>query len=363
MHLLRGNMSFHRQIFHKTLPPFALIAGMCVNSAMADQVVMKNGDRVSGTIIKKDGKTLTIKTDQFGTVSAPWDQVETVRIDAPVTVVLQDGKTVQGPVRSENGQVAVMAPGAPVSVPPAQVTAIRNADEQRAFERLLKPGWGQLWAGAATLGFAGTSGNAKTLTFTTGVNAARVTNSDKTSLYFNTIKASALVAGRSADTAEAIRGGLGYDRNLNPRTFVNIFNDWEYDKFQNLDLRFVAGAGLGFHALKGERSILDLLGGAAYNHSKFNTPLTRNAAEAYWGDDYAYKLSGATSLVQRFRMFNDLTNTGGYRVNFDIGASTKIGKWLSWNVSLSDRYLNRPAAGRKTNDFLYTTGLGVTFAR
>ena len=75
------------------------------------------------------------------------------------------------------------------------------------------------------------------------------------------------------------------------------------------------------------------------------------------------KLSGATSLVQSFRMFNDLTNTGSYRVNCDIGASTRLSKWLTWNVSLSDRYLNRPAPGRKTNDFLYTTGIGITFAR
>jgi hypothetical protein len=72
-------------------------------------------------------------------------------------------------------------------------------------------------------------------------------------------------------------------------------------------------------------------------------------------------MSGATSLVQSFRMFNDLTNTGDYRVNFDVGASTRLSKWLNWNVSLSDRYLNHPAAGRKTNDFLYTTGLGITF--
>ena len=50
-------------------------------------------------------------------------------------------------------------------------------------------------------------------------------------------------------------------------------------------------------------------------------------------------------------------------MNFDIGASTKISKWLTWNLSVSDRYLNHPAAGRKTNDLLYTTGLGITFAR
>jgi len=42
---------------------------------------------------------------------------------------------------------------------------------------------------------------------------------------------------------------------------------------------------------------------------------------------------------------------------------TKISKWLTWNISLSDRYQNYPAQGRKTNDFLYTTGLGITFAK
>ncbi|MCU1330099.1 MAG: hypothetical protein JWN34_5469 [Bryobacterales bacterium] len=348
----------------RTSVVWSWLAGVLVmNVAMADQVIMKNGDRVTGTVIKKDGKSLTIKTDQFGVLSTAWDQVETVNIDAPVTVVLQDGKTLQGPVVTKEGRVEMTTNGVPVSVPPTEVTAIRNQDEQRAYERLLTPGWGQLWAGAGTVGFAGTSGNAKTLTFTTGITAARVTNTDKTSIYFNAIRASALLNGTSANTAQAIRAGLGYGHNLSPRMFLNIFNDWEYDRFQNLDLRFVIGGGLGFHALKRERTVLDLLAGVDYNRSSFSTPLTRNSAEVFWGDDYAYKVSGTTSLVQSFRMFNDLTNTGSYRVNFDVGASTKLSRWFTWNVSVSDRYLNRPAPGRKTNDLLYTTGLGITFAR
>jgi len=171
------------------------------------------------------------------------------------------------------------------------------------------------------------------------------------------------VNGKSSETAQAVRGGIGYDHNVSKRLFVNIFNDYEYDRFQNLDLRFVLGGGFGFHAVKTDRSELNLLGGLDYNHSKFSTPLTRNSAEFFWGDEYSYKLSGASSLVQSFRMFNNLSDTGTYRMNFDIGASTKIAKWLSWNVALSDRYLNHPAPGRKTNDFLYTTGVGVTFAR
>lgn len=169
--------------------------------------------------------------------------------------------------------------------------------------------------------------------------------------------------GRKAGTAQALQGGLGYDHNISARLFVNAFNDYEYDRFQNLDLRFVLGGGLGFHAFKTERSRLDLLAGAAYNHSRFSTPLIRNAAELYWGNEYALRLTGATSLVQSFRMFNDVTNRGSYRMNFDLGLSTRLSRWLVWNASLSARYLNRPAPGRKTNDFLYTTGLGITFAK
>ena len=144
---------------------------------------------------------------------------------------------------------------------------------------------------------------------------------------------------------------------------MNVFNDYEFDKFQNLDLRFVLGAGLGFHAVKTERSRLDLLGGFDFNRSSYSTQPSQNSAEIYWGDEYSLKLSAVTSLVQTFRMFNNLTTTGSYRMNFDIGASTKIAKWLNWNVSVSDRYVNRPAPDRKTNDLLYTTGIGITFAR
>jgi putative salt-induced outer membrane protein YdiY len=345
-----------------------LIAARCLLAflpltLLADQVVMKNGDRVTGSIVKQDGKSITIKTDVFGVVTAPWDQVVSIQSEKPVHVVLQDGRTIEGALSTSDGRVRVAASGAPVDVAPAAVTAIRNADEQKAYERMLRPGLLQLWSGSGSVGMAGANGNAKTLTFTTGFTAARATRTDKFSLYFNAIKASSSVNNVTSNTAQAVRGGWGYDRNTGSRLFVNLFNDYEYDHFQNLDLRFVLGGGFGWRAVKGERANLSVLGGADYNHSNFSTPLIRNAAEAYWGDDYSLKLGGATSVVQSFRMFDDLTNAGAYRVSADVGLATKLKKWLTWNISLSDRYLSNPAPTRKSNDWLYTTGVGVTFAR
>jgi hypothetical protein len=62
-------------------------------------------------------------------------------------------------------------------------------------------------------------------------------------------------------------------------------------------------------------------------------------------------------------MFNNLSNGGEYRMNLDAGATTALLKWLTWNISISNRYLSNPVPGRQSNDFLYSTGFGFAFAR
>src|ERR1041384_4091431 len=90
----------------------------------ADQLVLKNGDRVTGSIVKKDAKTITIKSDLFGVITAPWDQVDSVTADKALTVVIKGGKSVQGTVTTASGNVVV----AGQTVPPADVEAMRNPE-------------------------------------------------------------------------------------------------------------------------------------------------------------------------------------------------------------------------------------------
>ena len=87
------------------------LAGLLASAAWADQVVMKNGDRVTGTIIKQDGKSITIKTVNFGVVAAPWDQVASAESEQPVTVVMKDGKIVAGKLSGGDGRLAIAARG------------------------------------------------------------------------------------------------------------------------------------------------------------------------------------------------------------------------------------------------------------
>ena len=331
--------------------------------AMADQLFLKNGDRVSGVIIKKDGATISIKTENFGVIAAPWEQVEAIQSATVLTVVLQDGSAEQGTLVTAGGKVELTGAGAGLHFALGEVATIRNAEQQRDYERLLKQGWLSLWTGEVNTGLAGTAGNAKTQTLSTSFKAARRTSTDKTEVSLSAIKASAQVNGETSDTAEAIRGGFTYNHNVSSRFFINTFNNYEYDRFQNLDLRASFGGGFGYTALRGARRRLEVVGGVAYSHEKFSLPSTRNSAESYVGNDFHFQLNGVTSVFQTFRLYSNLTDGSLYRANADIGATTKLNKWLNWNVSISDRYLNTPSEGRKRNDFLYTTGIGVVFTR
>jgi putative salt-induced outer membrane protein YdiY len=333
--------------------------------AWCDQIVLKNGDRVTGKIVRKDGGKLTIKSELMGDVTVPWDAVTGVTTDDPINVVMPDGKLLAGKLSTRDGAVEIATPAARQEVPLASLGTLRNAGEQKAHERLENPRLTDLWAGSVDLGFALARGNSRTNTFTTGFNTSRVTRTDKATLYFNSIYATArsTQSGLNDKFAQAVRGGWAYNKSVNPRFFFNMFNDYEYDRFQNLDLRFVLGGGFGYNAVKKENQRLDLLGGLSYNREKFSTPLTRNSAEAYWGDDWTYKLSSACSLRQGFRMFNNLSTTGEYRVNFDLGVVTTIRRWLAWQVTASDRFLSNPVGGRQRNDMLLTTGLRISFAR
>ncbi len=205
--------------------------------AIADQVTLKNGDTITGSIIKKDGDKVTVKSEFLGEVNIPWTAVTAIKSDDPVYVVLPNGKEVSGKLSTRGTEVEVANTTAPL----VEVSAIRSEAEQRRYERLQAPSWLDLWAGFFDLGYSLARGNARTTTLTTAFNAARVAPKDKTKVYYNQIYSTATINQQTGTTAKAVRGGWSYSRNLGPRLFLNAFNDYEHDRFQNLDLRFVAG--------------------------------------------------------------------------------------------------------------------------
>ena len=106
----------------------ALIVFLGLSSAVfADQITLKNGDHLTGTIVKSDGKTLVLHTEFAGDVTLQFAAITQITTDKPLHVALKNGQTVVGAISTSDGKLEV-APksGAPVETPKDSVVAILN---------------------------------------------------------------------------------------------------------------------------------------------------------------------------------------------------------------------------------------------
>jgi putative salt-induced outer membrane protein YdiY len=337
-------------------------------SIFADQIILKNGDRLTGKIVKKDGDKIIIETESAGIITILWSAVEKIVSEEPLNLKLSDGQFIKGTVATENEKIEVETQDAgKVEVAKENIEIVRSVAEQEKFEaeeeRLRNPSLLDLWRGSVDVGFSFTSGNSNTRALTAGLRGNRQTYKDKISVYANAIQASNSNSSVSVTTAQALYGGIRYDYDLSEKTFVFASGDFEYDKPQQLDLRSVIGAGLGYKAIRSDRLTLDLFGGATYNRENFSTGEKRNSAEALIGNELTYKLTDNVYLEQRLSVYPSITEGGKYRALFDSSLVTNINDWLGWQVTIGDRFNSNPALGSKQNDFLFSTGLRATFGR
>jgi putative salt-induced outer membrane protein len=323
-------------------------------SVLADVVVLTNGDRLSGNIVRFEGETLTLETEQAGTVSIKWATVSGITSSQPLYVTAKDGRLLLGTVEAAAGQVHVRTRDAgTATLPKESVESIRSSQEQALY---------RAWTGFADAGLSLARGNAETTTVTAGINARRPRERDLTSIYFTALFAQSAVLGIQETTAQALRGGIRYEFNLSERFFAFGFTDLEHDRFQQLDLRNVIGVGAGMHFIKSERASLDFFLGASFNQEFFE-PLTRRTGELLLGDDFAYKLSDRAALTQRLVIFPNVSDFGEFRAVFDASAVTQLYRWLGWHITLGDRFQSNPLPGVRQNDILLSTGVRVVFGR
>lgn len=350
---------------------FLIAAGLllCMGSLWADQVTLANGDRITGSVLRSDSKTLVIKTDNAGEVTLKWDSITAISAPGPLYVGLSDGQTIVGSVEAANGRfnITTQTAGA-VATLKDSIQFIRNSEEQTRIQaeidRLRNPRLVDLWVGNLDLGFAASRGNANTATLTLASNAQRATTRDKMAVYYTSIFSSSdFSRGNTQTTANSKRGGVAYNLNVNKKAFVFASMDLESDQFQDLDLRFTPAGGIGYHAIATMPTQLDLRAGAAANREFFSTGLNRTSAELLLGDDFSHKFSASTHVEQKLDVFTNLSDPGAYRVNLDISAVTAIRKWFSWQFTISDRFLSNPVPGRKKNDAIFSTGLRVSFGK
>lgn len=318
-------------------------------TVLADEVMLKNGDRVSGKIVSKSDETIVIETPYAGKITIASSHVDKI---ASGPESRSNGPTADAPKATSAGE----SPKAPPRSAPAPQPVPRLFGGDKYYGLISG------WEGNANVGFSYTSGNSRTSTMTTGIRAVKTGGDDKLTVYARSLWNSNRNSGRQVTTQNAVWGGSRYDRDLNDRFFGFGSFDFERDRPKKLNFRSVIGGGIGHHTLKNEITELELIAGGAWNRTWQIGP-NSDTPEALAGNTFKHKIHERLKLQQSFTFFQNFTDKNEYRFIFDATVTADLTKRIGWHFTFGDRFNNDPVGNSKKNDFLFTTGLRWNFGR
>ena len=328
--------------FARLLLPLLLFS--LVVRVSANEVTLKNGDRLSGKIVEESEEAVTIETEYAGKITIARKHIE--RIGEPKV----SARVEKAPAAAEKPVAAVAAKPKPAAavVPPKP--------------RLFRGPFIEGWEGNANVGFSYTSGNSNYTTMSTGLRAVKAGSDDNLTVYARSLWYSNRNSGRMVTTQNAFWGGGRYDRNLNHKNFLFVSYDFERDRPRKLNFRSVVGGGFGMHLVKKENTELDVILGGGWNRTWQAGPNT-DTPEALAGSTLKHRFHEKLRLQNSITFFQNITDGAEYRFIFDSTLSVDVTKRIGVFITVGDRFNNDPLGNAKKNDFLFTTGMKWNFGK
>ena len=282
------------------------IAFLGLQPVLADEVIMHNGDRLTGEVIRQDEGRLRLKTAYAGTLSIEWEQVSEVRLDEAREVLLDD-ETVLAvtAVSRHHGRLTLQQDPAtkPMTVDEARVKVI----EPEPWEL----GEGYKLSGRANFALKSERGNThkNEIDFDFQLDYRRLWHRFESwgELEYDTRSGSKTTDKWSLDN--------NYRRLFDGPWYGSAWLFFKHDRFQDLRLRFLTGPALGYTF--DESPTRNLRAEAGVFH--FRDDFYELDDESYWGPGWFIDYD---QLVWQERL-------QPYHKQYGVAASDKT-IWRSW---------------------------------
>lgn len=317
-------------------------------SCHADEIVLRNGDRIQGSITTLTDGKLIVTTDYAGEIAIDVGKIASVRTDTVMTVVLRDGERRVG-VLSGDGQGSAVAADPDAAGRRIERAAIAEIRRGRVT--------GEEWrtTGHATLGASESAGNTRIRRV--NLDAETILRNERHRFTLGARTAYATDHGREAESNALVSGK--YDRFLSRTWYAYVNGSLKRDKFGDIDLRSTIGAGSGYQIFQGKLSNWQVEGGLDYVNTSYyeapndDFPGVRLATryDRWFGEDVA-------------QVFFDGSVTASLEAIEEAFARTQVGLRLPLHGGLlASLQLNldwdgNPAPGRESVDRTVVLGLG-----
>lgn len=359
-------MTTTRRACSRWLP--AVLVLLAVGSAWADTLTLKDGSRLIGTIQSMSDGKLILDTDFAGTITIDAGLVTAITTDTPLGVGLDTGDRLIGQIewRGElnKGVVQTALGGVPVDVErivslwpkdgknPEQVALEKQLEEERAKLKEREGSWSLTFEG----GLLYTDGNTNIFNANGAGVLQKKSAVDLLKFYVRGVYREEDQVRSSAE----IVGGAYYEHLLlGNRFFGYASTEFEYDEFENLDLRASFNFGAGYYWIKKKTHEFKTRAGLGYLHETYMDDTRRDDAQAELGLDYMIELAPWLKFVQAANYYPTFNEVGDYRLFSDTAFIIPLGKSDMWKLKLGAqyKYKSRPVGTAEALDQMYYANL------
>ena len=207
------------------------------NPALADELLMKDGSRLLGKVVKQEDGTLEFETAFAGVIKVQWAEVSELHADEPVTVMLGSEETVSATNIKNTEQEILLETDTDEpdsSIEPGDLAFI-NPEPWRLGE-------GIRWTGRVNLDLKSQRGNTDKDEFEADAQTELRRKQDRFNLHaqFEKDKDNGIV------TDQNWKLNNKYDRFVSKKLYYGGVLALEHDKFADLDLRTSVGPHVGY---------------------------------------------------------------------------------------------------------------------
>lgn len=320
-------------------------------TALADTVEMKNGDRITGRIISKSGETLKVSTG-YGELQLQWEQVARLTSDDAVELMLDDKSLVSGSISTDADgrlRLRLATDSEDLQIDPLRISYINPPPDVSGKGVKVKA---RTNAGAAVY-----KGNTDTLTLhLDGEGVIRsIHNRYTLGAVYNYSEEK---GGKTADNLN-IYGK--YDHFFTDNLYAYLSGSIYKDRFKDLHLRSTVGPGLGYQFYESDRTNLFAEAGATYLHKNYISQPDENNASGRWSLQFDHHL-----IRSRLQLFHNQEFLMGLKDLKEMLLRTQTGlriplyKGVNTGFQFNFDWERTPAAGTKQSDYGYLFTLGYS---
>ena len=330
---------------------FILVYIFFSHAVLADTVKLKNGDVLTGTVIKKETDKLVFKTKYTGEIKIIWSEIATLNTDKPVKVVLADDSSFDATLQKRSlGRVKVINAGLKMS----KVLELKDVSYINPSPKV--SGKGVSWKGHANLGGAITQGNSDTSLVRFDAEAIARSKKNRLTLGGNVNRGKS----NGENTEFNSKGYAQLDHFLSKKWYIYANGSLEHDKFRDISLRSNVGLGSGYQIYEQSDLNLSVEGGLNYVNVDYNQAEDESYASGRWALKYDQLLFANVKFFHQHEVLVSLEDTADTLVFTKTGLRVPIAENLNASTQLNVDYNNQPADNRERLDktLLFSLGYG-----